>query len=67
MSMSKRRYNQVVILERYNGEFSRIKEEESMKEQNIRNCIPLGCYDKARSTTEMRNSQYMSIKKITKE
>lgn len=37
MSMSKRRYNQVVILEGYNGEFNRIKEEECMKEQNIRN------------------------------
>lgn len=37
MSMSKRRYDQVVILEGYNGEFNRVKEEECMKEQNIRN------------------------------
>lgn len=64
--MCLKRYNQLVILERYNGEFSRMKEE-SMKEQNIGNCIPLHCYDKARSTTEMHNSHYMSIKKIKNE
>ena len=68
MSMFKRRYNQVVILEENNGEFHRIKEEESVKEQNIRNGLPLAdYYGKAKSSTEMCNSQYLPVKKIKKE